>query len=277
LGLMSKSWSTNCVQTNHVPTKNRTLRIAILMIHSYSKGDDYFLISMKSNCLYAAKHGYDCLISTNYPDSNRLRNQSKVVVLPFPSIGLVTSEPLDMMWQKQYVIHAVLTLESLNQSSSTWSEPSGDVHPRYRYDFVLYVDSDACFVAKAPTIESHLLTRSDADVFVARDFVHRHDNDFNAGVLGFRNSDWSRWLLFFWYANPECKPYFRAVFFEQSCLEKLQNFAGYDNKPIKGHLHVFVKPHLFNSFDIVQSTFIFHMAGRSHSERQLLLARFCPS
>jgi len=149
-----------------------------------------------------------------------------VFVFNFTLLYFTKVPNLGAQWTKVYVLHAVLNLEFIDRSSYTWPKSSGNLHPMYYYDFALFLDSDACFVLGAPSIENHILNQSDADFFIARDFVPRHADDFNTGVVGCRNNDWSRWWLFFWLANPECSLYFGKLFFEQSCVEKLQYLLG---------------------------------------------------
>jgi hypothetical protein len=195
-----------------------------------------------------------------------------VFVFNFTLLYFTKVPNLGAQWTKVYVLHAVLNLEFIDRSSYTWPKSSGNLHPMYYYDFALFLDSDACFVLGAPSIENHILNQSDADFFIARDFVPRHADDFNTGVVGCRNNDWSRWWLFFWLANPECSLYFGKLFFEQSCVEKLQYLLGYDQKRIKGHMKIYSNAQAFNSFTLSKSLFIYiWQEAVNHIEMRTLL------
>ena len=94
-------------------------------------------------------------------------------------------------------------MENGYERTPHWDKVSMILHYLPKYDYVVWIDSDAIFSNLDRKIESYISKGKGANILIGKDMYTRDESSINTGVIIVKNSPWS--LSFFEnYQNDPC-------------------------------------------------------------------------
>jgi mannosyltransferase OCH1-like enzyme len=133
-----------------------------------------------------------------------------------------------------------------------------------KYDYVMWIDADACFNLESKTnIRDLILKYPDKDIIFSKDCsAWKNVWDINSGVLILKNNNYTKHMLKYWINNKECFSNGKFLKNDQQCLRwSIQH--NYNNINDHSIIIPFGKIQIFSTDKNNKDTLIFHLAGTS--------------
>jgi hypothetical protein len=153
-----------------------------------------------------------------------------------------------------------------------------------KYDYIIWIDSDACFLKDSPPI-SNVINEHNEKLFIfSGDVFQTCDNDINLGFFIVKNSEISINILNELYTNPELIKYENEYFNiekgymrDQGALRHMYKYNLYQIKDYSivikyGILQAFPsfqseKLNNINKYGLTDKAFVVHLAGNDSKKR----------
>ncbi len=157
--------------------------------------------------------------------------------------------------EKGYIYHLESNSEKIRDGlegrSPTWYKPKllSEILEKYNPDYVLFLDADAVVMNNHHRIESFI--QDSADVVVTEDYG---PSKLNAGVLLFKNTQWSKKFIQDWWNICEEYPQYKTgLWHDQTCFGLLMDRT----ENLQHHIRV-IDNRILNSRYANGECFVFH-------------------